>query len=139
MTKNLTGDLATNSHANFWVAIFLFLQKWHHACFPRAYTEAEVSLHIRYYLGFLPHPAQEKMNPHPTQNIMTLNLSFAPENQNILTWATLHCAMLHNCFSSVLCCNQNIHFMQGPINNYTHAYSHPLSNLLSSQLPFWRL
>ena len=99
----------------------------------RAYTEAEVSLHIGYYLGFQPHLAQERTSPHPTQNIMTLNLTFAPTNQNILAWATLHFAMLHHCISSVLCCNQNTHFMQGPKNDYTHAYSHPLSNLLSSQ------
>ena len=70
---------------------------------------------------------------------MTLNLTFAPTNQNILAWATLHFAMLHHCISSVLCCNQNTHFMQGPKNDYTHAYSHPLSNLLSSQSPFWSL
>ena len=131
----MTGNLATNSHANFWVAIFPFLQKWHHAYLQRAYTEAEVSLHIGYYLGFQPHLAQERMSPHPTQNIMTLNLTFAPTNQNILAWATLHFAMLHHCISSVLCCNQNTHFMQGPKNDYTHAYSHPLSNLLSSQSP----
>ena len=70
---------------------------------------------------------------------MTLNLTFAPANQNILAWATLHFAMLHHCIGSVLCCNQNTHFMQGPENYYTHAHSHPLSNLLSSQLPFWSL
>ena len=47
--------------------------------------------------------------------------------------------MLHHRISSVLCCNQNTHFMQGPKNDYTHAYNHPLSNLLSSQSPFWSL
>ena len=61
-------------------------------------------------------------------------MTFAPANQNILAfilaWATLYFAMLHHCISSVLCCNQNTHFTQGPKNDYTHAYSHPLSNLL---------
>ena len=70
---------------------------------------------------------------------MTLNLLFAPTNQNILAWETLHFAMLHHCISSVLCCNQNTHFMQGPKNDYTYAYSHPLSNLLSFQSPLWSL
>ena len=70
---------------------------------------------------------------------MTLFITFAPGNQNILAWATLHFAMLHHCISSVLCCNQNTHFMQGPKNDYTHAYSHPLSNLSSLQSPFWSL
>ena len=132
-------NLATNSHANFWVSVFPFLQKWHHAYLWRAYTEAEVSLHIGYYLGFLPHPVQERTSPHPTQNIITLNLTFMPTNQNILAWATLHFAMLHHCISSMLCCNQNTHFMQGPKNDYTHAYSHHPSNLLSSQSPIWSL
>ena len=44
---------------------------------------------------------------------------------------------LHHCISSVLCCNQNTHFTQSPKNDYTHIYSHPLSNLLSFQSPFW--
>ena len=47
--------------------------------------------------------------------------------------------MLHHCISSVLCCKPNTHFMQGPNNDYTHAYSHPMSNLLSCQSPFWSL
>ena len=70
---------------------------------------------------------------------MTLFITFEPTNQNILTWVTLYFAMLHHCISSVLCCKPNTHFVQGPKNDYTHAYSHPLSNLLSSQLPFWSL
>ena len=137
--KNLIVNLAKNSHANFWVAIFPFLQKWHHTYLLRAYTKVEVSLYIGYYPRFLPHLAQEKMIPHPTQNTMTLSLTFVPSNQNILTWATLHFAMLHHCISSVLCCNQNTHFMQGSKIDYTHAYSHPLLNLLSCQTSFWSL
>ena len=77
--------------------------------------------------------------PHPIQNIITLFMAFVPANQNILPWATLHFTMLHHCISSVLCCKPNTHFMQGPKNDYTHAYSHPLSNLLSFQSPFWSL
>ena len=72
-----------------------------------------------------------------TQNIMTLNLTFSPANQNILAWATLHFAILHHCISSVLSCNQNTHCAQGPKSDYTHAYNHSLSNLLSCQSPFW--
>ena len=79
------------------------------------------------------------MIPHPTQNITTLTLTSAPTNQNTLAWATLHFAILYHCISSVLCCNQNTNFMQGPKNGYTHTYSHPLSNLSSSQLPAWSL
>ena len=97
------------------------------------------SLYIGYYLGFQPHPAQERTSTHPTQNIMTLNLTFALENQNILAWATLYFAVLHHCISSVPCCNQNTHFMQGPKTDYKPIYSHPLSNLLSSLMPFWSL
>ena len=134
--NNFTGNLATNSHTKLRISIFPFLQKWHHAYFGRAYTEAEVSLQIGYYLVFQPHPVQERMTLHPTQNIMTLTLTFAPENQNILTWATLHFAILNHCISSVLSCSQNTHFMQSPKNDYTHAYNHSLSNLLSFQLPF---
>ena len=137
--NNLTGYLATFSHTIFWVAIFPFLQKWHHTYLRRAYTKAKVSLHIGYYLGFLPHPAQERMSSYPTKNIMTLFMTFAPENQYILAWVILHSAMLHHCISSVLCCKPNTHFMQGPKNNYRHTYSHPLSNLLSFQTPFWIL
>ena len=133
------GNLARNSHAKFWVSIFPFIQKWHHAYLRRAYTEAEVSLHIGYYLGFQPHPAQERTNPHPIQNILTLTLTFAPANQNILAWATLYFIILHHCIGSVLSCSQNTHFMQGPKSDYTHAYNHSLSNLLSFQLPFWSL
>ena len=124
---------------NFWFTIFPFLQKWHYAYLQRAYTEAEFSLHIGYYLGFQPHLAQERMSPHLTQNILTLTLIFLPENQNILAWTTLHFAILHHCTSSVLCCNPNTHFTQGPKSDYTHAYNHPLSNLLSYQSPFWSL
>ena len=130
--NNLIGKLTSNPNTKFWFSIFLFIQKWHHAYLRRAYTEAEVSLHIGYYLGFQPQPVQERTNPHPTQNIMTLTLTFAPANQNILAWATLHFAMLHHFISSVLSYNQNIYFTQGPKNDYTYAYSHPLSNLLSS-------
>ena len=65
LMKKLTGNLTTNFHTNFWVAIFPFFQKWHHTCLRRAYTEAEGSLHIGYHLGFQPHPAQERTIPHP--------------------------------------------------------------------------
>ena len=86
---------------------------------------------LTYYLGFLPPLAQERKSSHPTQNIMTLFINCEPANQNILAWATSHFRMLHHCISSVLCCKLNTHFVQGPKNDYTHAYSHPLSNLLS--------
>ena len=82
--KNSTGNLTNNSHKKFWVSTFPFLQKWHHAYLRRAYTEAEVFLHIGYYLGFQPHPVQERMSPHPKKDIMTLTLTFSPENQSIL-------------------------------------------------------
>ena len=137
--RNSTGNLATSSQTKFWVSIFSILQKWHHAYLLRAYTEAKLSLYIGYYLGFQPHLVQERKSPHPNQNMMTLTLTFVPTYQNILTWVTLRFAILHHCISSVLCCNQNTHFTQGPKNDYTHAHSHPLSNLLSSQSPFWSL
>ena len=70
---------------------------------------------------------------------MTLFITFSPSYQYILAWATLHFSMLHHCTSSVLCCKPNIHCAQGPNNYYTNAYSHPLSNLLSIQSPFWSL
>ena len=136
--KNLSGNFATNSHAIFWVALFSFLRKWHHAYLRRAYTKAEVSLHIGYYLGFLPHLAQERTIPHCIQNIMTLFITFAPAIQNILAWTALY-SSVHHCISSVLCCKPKTHFAQGPNNDYTHAYSHPLSNLISCQLPLWSL
>ena len=123
----------------FWVEIFPFLQKWHHAYLRKACTGAEVSLHIGYYLSFLPDPAQERMSPHHMQNMMTLFMTFVPANQNILAWATLHFALLHHSISSVLYCKPNTHFVQGPKNDYKHACSHPLSNLLSFQSPFWSL
>ena len=47
--------------------------------------------------------------------------------------------MLHHCISSVLCCKPNIHVVQSPKSDYTHAYSHPLSNLSPLQSPFWSL
>ena len=72
MTNNSIGYLATNSHVKFWVSIFPFLQKWHRAYLQRAYTKAEVSLHIGYYLGFQARLVQESAIPHPFQNIMTL-------------------------------------------------------------------
>ena len=137
--KNSIGNLAFNSHTKFWVSIFSFLQKWHHAYLRRAYTEAEISLQVGYFLVFQPHPAQERTNPHLTQNIMTLTLTFAPTNQNILAWATLHFAILHHCISNVLYCNQNTHCAQGPKSDYKHAYSHPLSNLLLFQSLIWSL
>ena len=123
----------------FGSQIFPFLQKWHHTYLQRAYTEAEVSLHIGYYLGFLPHLEQERTSPHPTQSIMTLFITFEPANQNILAWATLHSLVLHHCISSMLYCKPNTHFVQDPNNDYTHAYKPTLSNLLSCQLPFWSL
>ena len=137
--KSLTANLNTNFNTNFWVINFPFFQKWHHACLRRAYTEAEVSLYIGYYLGFLPHPAQERTITHPTQNAMTLFITFAPSYQYILAWATLYFPVLHHCISSVLCCKPNNHVVQGPKNDYTHAYSHPLSNLSPLQSPFWSL
>ena len=127
LMKNLTRNLAFFSHTIFWVAFFSLFQNWHHAYLRRAYTKAEVFLHIGYHLGFLPHPTHGKMIPHPTQNIMTLFITFSPINQNILAWATLHSSVLHHCISSVLSCKPNAHFSQGPKNDYTHAYSHPLS------------
>ena len=47
--------------------------------------------------------------------------------------------MLHHCISSVLCCKPNNHVAQGPKNDYTHAYSHPLSNLSPLKSPFWSM
>ena len=135
--KNSTGNLATNSHTKFQVSIFPFLQKWHHAYLQRANTEAEVSLQIGYFLVFQPHPAHERMSPHPTQNIMTLTLTFAPVIQNSLAWVALHFVVLHHCISSVLSCNQNTHCAQGPKSDYTHTYNHSLSNLLSFKSLFW--
>ena len=70
---------------------------------------------------------------------MTLFISFAPKCQYILSWASLHCSMLHHCITNVLCCKQNNHCAQGPKNDYKHAYSHPLSNLSSLQSLFWSL
>ena len=70
---------------------------------------------------------------------MTLFITFAPSYQYILAWATLHFPVLHHCISSVLCCKPNNHCAQGPKNDYTHAYSHPLSNLSPLQSPFWSL
>ena len=67
---------------------------------------------------------------------MTLVISFAPSYQYILAWATLHYTMLHHCISSVLCCKPNSHCVQGPKNDYTHAYSHPLSNLFITPIAF---
>ena len=129
--KNSIGNLDNNPHEKFWVSIFPFIHKWHHAYLRRPYTEAEVSLHIGYYLGFQPHPAQERMSPHLTQNILTLTLNFAPANQNIPAWAALHFAILHHCISSVLSYSQNTHFTQGPKSDYMHAYNHSLLNILS--------
>ena len=129
--KNFIGNLTNNFHTNFWVAILPFFQKWHHACLWKAYTEAEVSLHIGYYLGFLPHPVQERTIPHPTKYIMTLFIPFVPSYQYIIAWATLHFPVLHHCITSVLCCKPNNNYAQGPKNDYTHQYSHPLSNLSS--------
>ena len=70
---------------------------------------------------------------------MTLFISFVPSYHYILAWATLHFPVLQHCISSVLCCKPNNHYVQGPNNDYTHAYSHPLSNLSSLQSLFWSL
>ena len=137
--KNLTENLTINFNTNFWLTIFSFFQKWHRACLREAYTKAEVSLHIGYYLGFQPHPAQERTSPHLTYYIMNLFFTFAPSYQYILAWATLYFSMLHHCISSKLCCKPNNHCAQGPNNDSTHAYSHPLSNLSSLQSPFCSL
>ena len=53
-------------------------------------------------------------------------------------WTRFSAAPLH-CISSMLFCKPNNHFAQGPKNDYTHAYSHALSNLSSLQSPFWSL
>ena len=60
---------------------------------------------------------------------MSLFITFATTNQNILAWVTLHSSVLHHCISSVLCCKPNTHFAQGPNNDYKQTYSHSLSNL----------
>ena len=70
---------------------------------------------------------------------MTLFIIFAPSYQYILAWETLYFPVLHHCISSVLCCKPNNHVAQGPKNDYTHAYSHPLSNLSPLQSLFWSL
>ena len=67
---------------------------------------------------------------------MTLFITFVPSYQYILAWATLHFPVLHHCINSVLCCKSNIHSAQGPKNDYTHAYNHPLSNLSPLQSLF---
>ena len=137
--KNMTGNFTTNFHTNFWVANFPFFQKWHHACLWRAYTVAEFSQYIGYYLAFLPHLAQERKSPHPTKNIMTLFIAFATSYQYILAWATLYFPVLHYCIRSMLSCKADNHVAQGPKNDYKYAYSHPLSNLSPLQSPFWSL
>ena len=76
---NSTGGLATNTHKKIWVAILTFLQKWHYACLQRAYTEAEVSHPIGYSPEFLPHPAQDRMSPHPIFQIRPLPLYLHPQ------------------------------------------------------------
>ena len=56
-----TGNLANNSHDKVLRSqFFFFFQKWHHAYLQRACTEAEVSLQIRYFLVFQPHPGARK-------------------------------------------------------------------------------
>ena len=57
---------------------------------------------------------------------MTLFITFAPLYQYILAWVTLHFPVLHHCISSVPCWKPNNHIAQGPKNDYTHTYSHPL-------------
>ena len=67
---------------------------------------------------------------------MTLFITFAPSYQYILAWATLHFPVLHHCISSVLCCKPNNHCAQGPKNDYTHAYIHPLSKPFITPITF---
>ena len=111
MTINLTGGLAINTHAKIWVAILTFLQKWHHACLQKTYTEAEVSRPIGYFLRFQPHPEKERTSPHPAKNIMTLTLISAPANQNTFAWATKYYALLRHCISSTLSNSQYTHYV----------------------------
>ena len=43
---NSTGGLTSNTHTKIWVVILTFLWQWHHAYLQRAYTVAEVSIHL---------------------------------------------------------------------------------------------
>ena len=67
---------------------------------------------------------------------MTYFITFSPSYQYILSWETLHFPVLHHCIGSVLCCKPNIHSAQGPKNDYTHAYGHPLSNSFTTSIAF---
>ena len=100
--KNLTDKLAFESLTKFQVSIFLLLQKWHNAYLRRAYTEAEVSLQIGYFLMYQPHLAQEKTSTHPNQNIMTLNLTFLPANQKTYSLGRLY--TLQFCTTALAVC-----------------------------------
>ena len=119
------------------MAVLSFLQKWHHGCLQRAYTEAEVSHPVGYCPEFLPHLAQYRTIPQPNHNIMTLNLTFSPENQNTLAWVTYYFAFLHHCISSTLSNSQYSHSAQDPKYNCTYTYNHSLSNLSLFQAPLW--
>ena len=99
--NNSTGNLTDNSHTKFQVSIFPFLQKWYHAYLWRAYAKAEVSLQIGYFLMFQPHPAQERMSPHPNKNIMTLTLTFMPQ---IKTYSLGQLYTLQFCTNAIAVC-----------------------------------
>ena len=54
---------------------------------------------------------------------MTLFITFAPENYNILAWATLHFSVLYHCISSVLCCNQKLILIKAlKMTIHTHIF-----------------
>ena len=100
----------------------------------RAYTKAEVSHLLRYFLEFLPHPAQDRMSPHPTYHMMTLTFTIAPASQNALTWRL---TILHNCshcISSTPNSNQNTHHVQRPQKQlYTCVQSFPVQTFRHSK------
>ena len=138
--KNSTGNLAINSHTQVLGLNFSFSSEvasrllaeglyWGRG-FPTNWVLPRVSTS--------PGTRKDKSTPYSKHNDPYFDFC-ATINQNILAWATLHFAILHHCISSVLSCNQNTHCAQGPKSDYTHAYSHPLSNLLSFQLPLWSL
>ena len=91
--KNLTANLATSSHTIFWVAIFPFHQKWHHAYlegllrgrgFPTYWVLPQVSTS--------PDTREDKSTFYSKYNDPFLTL-FAPTNQKYLLWGlyTLKC------------------------------------------------
>ena len=97
----------------------------------RAYTEAEISLHIGYYLGFQPHPGTRKDKSTPYSKHKDPFYYFCAQKIKTYSLGQLYTlAMLHHCISSVLCCKPKHSLCtQIPKNDYRHACSHPLSNL----------